>query len=165
MQHSRADRMGLSYSGPPTSPLHHSHRDAHSLSQPAAMNPLPLPPRSWQAPDPKQARRRIVQDYLKSLNSMTRCIVLETETLEHSHLRDWRGMNDAKKEEVVNDHFIPTGVRRQYEHAYVNIMSLRSSRGPYSGASDSALLQVSEDPPVPANLVLRNHTAAVVSDL
>ena len=92
---------------------------------------------------------------------MTRSIVLETETLAHEHLRDWVDMNDARKEEVVNDHFIPTGVRAQYERAhYVNIDTLLASRGsaPFLPQHEcSAAVETGAD------LTTRNHTAALVS--
>lgn len=66
-----------------------------------------------------QARRKLVnsalQDYLKSLNAMTRSIVLETESVEKEHCCDWTKMDEAKKEDIVNEHFVPSGVRLQYE--------------------------------------------------
>lgn len=64
------------------------------------------------------ARRKIVnsalQDYLKSLNSMTRSIVLETETVEKENKYNWTKLDVAKKEDLVNDHFVPEEVRIQY---------------------------------------------------
>ena len=41
---------------------------------------------------------------------MARSIVLEKETVEHEHQKDWAVMNPAKREEVVDEHFIPCGV-------------------------------------------------------
>lgn len=168
---------------PAGTPLHpHTHLAAHSsLSQPAlpVINPLPLPPRVR----PPALRQRQLQDYLKSLNSMTRSIVLETETLAHEHHRDWEGMNDARREEVVNDHFIPTGVRAQYERArYVNIDALRATRGPRpfgarhnNGTASSAPLSQPLSQPQPlqrvaaaaadarSDVTSRSHTPALVS--
>lgn len=46
---------------------------------------------------------------------MTRSIVLETESVEKEHHCDWKEMDPAKKENIVNDHFVPTGVRVHYE--------------------------------------------------
>lgn len=46
---------------------------------------------------------------------MARSIVLETETVEKEHQCHWRRMDDAKKEEVVNDHFIPQDIRMHYD--------------------------------------------------
>ena len=67
-----------------------------------------------------QARRQIVnsalQDYLKSLNAMTRSIVMETETVEKENKRNWTDMDNAKKEDLVNDHFVPAGVRMHYSY-------------------------------------------------
>lgn len=71
---------------------------------------------------PQARNRKLVnsalQDYLKSLNSMTRSIVLETETVEKEHQCEWRQMDHAKREEVVNDHFIPADVRFHYDFDY-----------------------------------------------
>lgn len=65
------------------------------------------------------ARRKLVnsaiQDYLKSLNAMTRSIVLETETVEKENECNWTKLDSARKEDIVNDHFMPAGVRMQYE--------------------------------------------------
>lgn len=57
-----------------------------------------------------------LQDYLKSLNSMTRSIVLETETVEKENQCNWTKLDTAKKEDLVNDHFMPAGVRMQYDY-------------------------------------------------
>ena len=46
---------------------------------------------------------------------MTRSIVLETESVEKEHDCDWKKLDASKKEDIVNDHFVPTGVRMQYE--------------------------------------------------
>lgn len=66
------------------------------------------------------ARRKLVnsaiQDYLKSLNAMTRSIVLETETVEKENQCNWKKMDTASKEDIVNDHFMPADVRLHYEH-------------------------------------------------
>lgn len=57
-----------------------------------------------------------LQDYLKSLNSMTRSIVLETETVEKENKCNWTQLDVAKKEDLVNDHFMPADVRMQYDN-------------------------------------------------
>ena len=46
---------------------------------------------------------------------MTRSIVLETEAVEKEHQCEWKQMNHAMREEVVNDHFIPADVRFHYD--------------------------------------------------
>lgn len=56
-----------------------------------------------------------LQDYLKSLNSMTRSIVLETETVEKENKYNWTQLDAAKKEDLVNAHFMPADVRMQYD--------------------------------------------------
>ena len=49
---------------------------------------------------------------------MTRSIVLEKETVEKEHQCEWKQMNHAMREEVVNDHFIPAEVRFHYDFDY-----------------------------------------------
>ena len=56
-----------------------------------------------------------VQEYLKSLNAMTRSIVLETATVEKENEDRWTGLNESLKQEIMDDHFIPSGVRFNYE--------------------------------------------------
>lgn len=46
---------------------------------------------------------------------MTRSIVLETETVEKENKCNWTQLDAAKKEDLVNDHFMPAGVRMQYD--------------------------------------------------
>lgn len=60
-----------------------------------------------------------VQEYLKSLNFMTRTIVLETETVEKEHRERWTHLDQSKREELVNEHFIPSEVRVQYTSGFV----------------------------------------------
>lgn len=45
---------------------------------------------------------------------MTRSIVLETETVEKENKFNWTKLDVAKKEDLMNDHFMPAGVRMQY---------------------------------------------------
>ncbi len=47
---------------------------------------------------------------------MTRSIVLETETVEKENQCNWKKLDTARKEDLVNDHFMPAGVRMHYEH-------------------------------------------------
>lgn len=126
-----------------------------------------------QSGDPSQARRKMVssavQDYLKScLNSMARSIVLEKETVEHEHQKDWAVMNSAKREEVVDEHFIPCGVRAHY-HGDSLVGDWR--RSPFVTVADSSkplhLSQPSvweqEEYEANSNLVLKNKSATWVS--
>ena len=62
----------------------------------------------------RSALSSTVADYLKSLNSMTRSIVLEREIVEEKHGGDWRVMDETLKEEVVNEHFMPSDVLAHY---------------------------------------------------
>lgn len=107
----------------------------HSLSQPAAAadNGAPYqsrtlprqrhrngsaPPAKSGAHNPSSARRQLVSsavsDYLKSLNSMTRSIVLEREFVEEKHGGEWTAMDEILREEAVNEHFMPSDVRAHY---------------------------------------------------
>lgn len=47
---------------------------------------------------------------------MTRSIVLETETVEKEHQCNWTKLDTARKENLVNDHFVPADVRLHYEN-------------------------------------------------
>lgn len=55
-----------------------------------------------------------VADYLKSLNSMTRSIVLEKEFVEEKHAGEWPSMDETEQEEVVDEHFMPMNVHAHY---------------------------------------------------
>jgi len=81
---------------------------------PAGFNSLPRPKRNAGQPQRRKAVNSALQGYFKSLNSMARSIVLETETVEKEHHCEWRVMDNAKKEEVVNEHFIPQDIRLHY---------------------------------------------------
>ena len=93
-----------------TSLLSAGHNAPHQRQRPNNTAPTSL----------SHARRKIVnsalQDYLKSLNAMTRSIVLETETVEKENQCNWTKLDTAKKEDLVNDHFMPAGVRMQYDY-------------------------------------------------
>jgi hypothetical protein len=65
-----------------------------------------------------------VADYLKSLNSMTRSIVLETEIVEERHAGEWPAMDETLQEEVVDEHFMPPDV-----HAHYGTLPRSSRRG------------------------------------
>ena len=108
-----------------------------------------------------QARRKLVndalQDYLKSLNAMTRSIVLETESVEKEHHGDWKEMDPAKKEDLVNDHFMPTGVRLQYE------AERSSSCCSFSSTRSFGRLSSREDILMPQNRSLQ-HSSQPSSD-
>lgn len=107
----------------------------HSLSQPAAAADNGAPYQSRTLPRQRHrnnstspaksgvqslasARRQMVStavsDYLKSLNSMTRSIVLEREFVEEKHGGEWTAMNEVLREEAVNEHFMPSDVRAHY---------------------------------------------------
>lgn len=92
-----------------------------------------------------QARRKLVnnalQDYLKSLNAMTRSIVLETESVEKENHCDWTQMDAAKREEIMNEHFVPSGIRLQYERERASsCCSFTSSRSLGQFASQQDVL-------------------------
>ena len=65
-------------------------------------------------PSRRQLVSNAVSDYLKSLNSMTRSIVLEKECVEERHEGEWSAMDEILQEEVVDDHFMPSDVRAHY---------------------------------------------------
>ena len=149
-----------SHSGPvslPSSPLRPSLSACASTHE-GGFSTLPRRVHRASAPDVPQARRKVVnsalQDYLKSLNSMTRSIVLETETVE-KELGSWRGLDDAGREAVVNDHFVPSQVRGQYQPSQQGYTQEMSSQcgdwEPWFPPADNS------------SLVLRNRTASFAS--
>lgn len=101
--------------------------------------------------NPASARRQMVSstvsDYLKSLNSMTRSIVLEKELVEEKHAREWRIMDEAQQEEVVDEHFMPPDVHAHYG-------TLPRSRPASRGSSHGGLEQAGHHD----ELLLRNRT-------
>lgn len=134
-----------------------------SLSQPAEYDRSTLPRQrrnnTLVAPaapvglthNPASARRQIlsstVADYLKSLNSMTRSIVLEKECVEEKHASDWGIMDEAQQEEVVDEHFMPPDVHAHYG-------TLPRSRPASRGSSRGGLEQAGHHDEV----LLRNRT-------
>ena len=140
----------------------------HSLSQPAfpadvagthyQSRTLPRPRRnghavvsptvSAAAHVPAGFRRRIVSsrvsDYLKSLNSMTRSIVLEKEYVEERHAGQWPAMDETLQEEVVDEHFMPADVHAHYGTLPRSRRTSNSSLGallePQPSSVDPALL-------------------------
>ena len=156
----RMKKLAFSYTSPANSQL--------SQAVPVAPNPGHyLQGRATPSCDPSQARRKMVssavQDYLKScLNSMARSIVLEKETVEHEHQSDWAVMNPAKREEVVDEHFVPSGVRAHYNRGSVGDWR----RSPLMTV-DSRALHLSqpslwEQEEYEANIVLKNKSATWV---
>ena len=105
-----------------------------SLSQPASAveigathyhsRTLPRPRRnhgvsvaSSVGPTPSTRRQIVssrVSDYLKSLNSMTRSIVLEKEYVEERHGGEWPVMDETLQEDAVDDYFMPADVHAHY---------------------------------------------------
>ena len=150
----RMMNLGFSYA----SPVHSQPAHAYATMSRSPKRKLPDSP----------IRKSVLHNYLKSLNSMTRSIVLETETVEEEHRKNWTSMNETKREEVVNDHFIPSGVRDQYD--------CRNWRRPppmvLKTSGDSSRLHLSqpsswaewnEYQDSQDDLVLRNHVASWVS--
>lgn len=105
--------------------------------------PRPPRPRGGIAPPPTAAcnsRRRVVSsrvsDYLKSLNSMTRSIVLEKEYVEERHAGEWQRMDETLQEEVVDDYFMPPDVHAHYGTLPRSRRSLREPRSPSAASSE-----------------------------
>ena len=60
-------------------------------------------------------RASLLQEYFKSTNALTRSIMLEKSTVENEHKHNWTILSDSRRDEIVNDHFVPSQVREQYE--------------------------------------------------
>lgn len=102
---------------PPADRFHSLPRQRRETTPPGGLN---------QARNRKRVNNAL-QDYLKSLNSMTRSIVMETESVEREHQCEWKQMNHAMREEVVNDHFIPPDIRFHYDFDYSERAASRCS--------------------------------------
>ena len=133
----------------------------------AGYNSLPRPrPNTGGPASLSHARRKIVnsalQDYLKSLNSMTRSIVLETETVEKEHKYNWTTLDEARKEDLVNDHFMPADVRLHYDsERAASCCDIRQSPERAGGNQDLPTHQ--EDLMSSRDLVYRNDWSSTVS--
>ncbi len=125
--------------------------------------------------DLANARRKLVssavQDYLKSLNAMTRSIVMERETLEEDHGQHWSGLNVTKREEIMNEHFVPSGVRARYQadarprypHRNRPHSAGRTLRVPQGDGMHLSQPSVWEDYEAENDLVMKNKAASWVS--
>ena len=87
------------------------------------------------------SRRQIlsnrVSDYLKSLNSMTRSIVLEKEYVEERHAGEWQCMDETLQEDVVDDYFMPLDVHAHYGTLPRSRCSYREPRSPSAASTSS----------------------------
>lgn len=59
-------------------------------------------------------RASVLQEYFKSTNALARSIMLEKSTVENEHGHSWTVLSDSRRDEIVDDHFVPTDVREQY---------------------------------------------------
>ena len=59
-------------------------------------------------------RASLLQEYFKSTNALTRSIMLEKSTVENKHGHSWTVLSDSRRDEIVNNHFVPSDVREQY---------------------------------------------------
>ena len=143
-----------SYESPPPG-FHHSqpatpenglHYQSRTLPRPRRNRAAPSPAPS--AHNPASSRRQMVSsavsDYLKSLNSMTRSIVLEKEFVEERHAGEWPVMDETLQEEVVDEHFMPPDVHAHYgtlprSRSRRSVSSRASSR--YGDQDDVQLLR------------------------
>ena len=88
-------------------------------------------------------RAALLQDYFKTNSALTRSIIMEKSTLEQQHRHNWSILSESKRDQLVNEYFVPSGVREQYEGGFVGgsgwrrgIRSMRSVRLAESGDDD-----------------------------
>ena len=89
-------------------------------------------------------RAALLQDYFKTSSALTRSIIMEKSTLEQQHRHNWSILSESKRDQLVNEYFVPSGVREQYEGGFVGgsgwrrgIRSMRSVRLAESGDDDT----------------------------
>lgn len=101
-------------------------RDDIMFTQPRCSTPSSIPPRSPRHGPGVDAgfglgmtsgdrRATILQDYFKSTNALNRSIMLEKSTVENQHGPNWPVLSDSKRDEIVDEHFVPSQVRDQYD--------------------------------------------------
>lgn len=78
-------------------------------------------------------RAEMLQEYFKSTNALNRSIMLEKTSVEKEHTH-WAVLSDSRRDEIVDQHFVPEDVRLQYEGGLIggpayawNTKSLRAS--------------------------------------
>ena len=62
-----------------------------------------------------ERRSTMLQDYFKSAGALSRSIILEKCSVEQQHSKQWTVLSDSKRDEIVDQYFVPHGVREQYE--------------------------------------------------
>ncbi len=80
-----------------------------------------------------ERRSSMLQDYFKSANAMSRSIMLEKCTVEQQHSKQWTVLSDSKRDEIVDEYFVPNVVREQYEAGLI------SSRPQWQSGSKQSL--------------------------
>ena len=59
-------------------------------------------------------RSEMLQEYFKSTNALNRSIMLERTSVENKHTH-WSVLSESRRDEIVDQHFVPEDVRLQYE--------------------------------------------------
>ena len=104
-----------------------------------------------------------VSDYLKSLNSMTRSIVLEKEYVEGRHAGEWQSMDETLQEDVVDDYFMPLDVHAHYGTLPRSRRSYREPRSPSAVSISSQDQRFSfRNARVPVSLATRGAVSIAV---
>ena len=80
-----------------------------------------------------ERRSSLLQDYFKSANALSRSIILEKSSVEQQHSKQWTMLSDSKRDEIVDDHFVPNEVREQYEAGLIG------KRAQWRGGSHQSL--------------------------
>lgn len=62
-----------------------------------------------------EKRSSLLQDYFKSSNALSRSIIMEKCSVEQQHSKQWTGLSDSKRDEIVDKYFVPSDVRDQYD--------------------------------------------------
>ena len=67
-----------------------------------------------------ERRSSMLQDYFKSANALSRSIMLEKCSVEQQHSKQWTVLSDSKRDEIVDEYFVPNVVREQYEAGLIS---------------------------------------------
>ena len=82
-------------------------------------------------------RTAILQEYFKSTSALTRSIILEKNSVEKEHSQHWTVLSDSRRDQIVNEHFVPSDIRELYEGGLIEGPAHNGWRPPRSVSRQS----------------------------
>lgn len=84
-----------------------------------SMSRCSTPARTLEGGMDSSRRAALLHDYFKNNSALTRSIIMEKTTLEQQHRHNWSVLSESRRDQLVNEYFVPSGVREQYEGGFV----------------------------------------------